>query len=224
MTFRRSLYLSIAAHLVIFSGAIAVAQYAGGPIGSYTRAILVSLVSLSPGPADRVGTIQRQVNRQRTVAPQPVDEMAEPKQSAPLDLPADLSAAPNMPNKANTTVSDTAGNDVGVNVHGQAMPSASEGRGENASIGFIAPQQWTEIQTAIERTKSYPRLARERGIEGEVRLRFRLDSSGNVEAVEIVRSSGYEILDIASIRAVYRAAPMPSVRGWIEVPIAYVLK
>jgi protein TonB len=80
------------------------------------------------------------------------------------------------------------------------------------------------IVSSIERVKSYPRLARERGIEGVVHLRFRVRPQGEVDRVEVVRSSGYEILDTASVRTVYRAAPMPYVSGWIEVPIAYVLK
>ena len=74
-------------------------------------------------------------------------------------------------------------------------PNARAREGEIERAGFIAPQQWTAIQDAIERTKNYPRLARERGIEGEVRLRFRLNSAGIVESVEVVKSSGYEILD-----------------------------
>jgi protein TonB len=150
--------------------------------------------------------------------------MAEPRQTAPLELPADLSAASKVPDDSPAAAADSISSDFSTDVHGQTIASAGAGEGENAGKGFIAPQQWTAIQTAIERTKNYPRLARERGIEGEVRLRFRLDSSGSVEAVEVVKSSGYEILDSASIRAVYSAAPMPSVQGWIEVPIAYVLK
>ena len=78
--------------------------------------------------------------------------------------------------------------------------------------------------SSIERVKSYPRLARERGIEGVVRLRFRVRPQGGVERVEIVRSSGSEILDTASVSTLYRAGPMPYVNGWVEVPIAYVLR
>jgi protein TonB len=150
--------------------------------------------------------------------------MPEPEQMAPFELPADVSAASKVPDDSPVAASDSMGSDVGADVHGQTVASAGVGRDENGGKGFIDPEQWTAIQAAIERTKNYPRLARERGIEGEVRLRFRINSAGSVESVEIVKSSGYEILDSASVRAVSRAAPMPSVRGWIEVPIAYVLK
>jgi TonB family protein len=161
--------------------------------------------------------------RPRAVAFQPDDVMSESKRAVRLEHPADLNAASEVLVAAQTAVTGFINDDAGTDVQGQAIASEGAG-GEDARRGFIAPQQWTAIQAAIERTKDYPRLARERGVEGIVYLRFRLSSAGSVEAVEVMKSSGYEILDTASIRAVYRAAPMPSVQGWIEVPIAYVLK
>jgi TonB family protein len=107
---------------------------------------------------------------------------------------------------------------------GPVTASTGMGNGTDPGFGLIAPEQWSLIVSAIERTKSYPRLARERGTEGVVRLRFRLSPAGSIEKIEIIESSGSTILDSASIRAVYLAAPMPYVQGWIEVPIAYVLK
>ena len=100
----------------------------------------------------------------------------------------------------------------------------SAGSGPDTQFGLVPTEQWAVIVSSIERVKSYPRFARERGIQGVVHLRFRVRPQGEVDRVEIVRSSGYEILDTASVRTVYRAAPMPYVSGWIEVPISYVLK
>lgn len=224
MMFRRALYLSIAAHLLIFSSAIAVAHHAGGIFLSSPQVIQVSLISTSPGPRGGAGTIRQSGIRPRAVALQPVEVMSEPKRAAPRELPAELSSAAELPEAAHTAVMGIFSDDDGNDVYGQTIASAGAGQGEDARTGFIAPQQWAVIQAAIERTKNYPRLARERGIEGVVRLRFRLNSTGSVEAVEVMKSSGYEILDTASVRAVYRAVPMPSVHGWVEVPIAYVLK
>jgi protein TonB len=110
------------------------------------------------------------------------------------------------------------------NQGGPVLASTGMGNGTDPGFGLRAPEQWSLIVSAIERTKSYPRLARERGTEGVVRLRFRLRPEGSIEKIEIIESSGSTILDSASIRAVYLAAPMPYVQGWIEVPIAYVLK
>ncbi len=110
-----------------------------------------------------------------------------------------------------------------VRLHGQAG-EGSAGSGPDTQFGLVPAEQWAVIVSSIERVKSYPRFARERGIQGVVHLRFRVRPQGEVDRVEIVRSSGYEILDTASVRTVYRAAPMPYVSGWIEVPISYVLK
>jgi protein TonB len=115
--------------------------------------------------------------------------------------------------------------------HGQQAGPLSEGAGnDNADqpagtpSGAVSSEQWAVIVSSIERVKTYPRLARERGIEGVVRLRFRLKPEGEVDRVEIVKSSGHDILDSASVKTLYRAGPMPYVSGWVEVPIAYVLK
>ena len=105
--------------------------------------------------------------------------------------------------------------------HSLSGPDA--GRTGGSQSGLVSTE-YLGLVEAIERVKKYPRLARERGMEGVVRLRFMLNHSGGVDAVEVVKSSGYEILDSASISAVYRAAPMPYVNGWVEMPMRYVLK
>jgi TonB family protein len=224
MTFRHSLYLSITAHLLIFGSAIAIAQHGRGLFLPDSHMILVSLVAPGSEGGEDTATIQRQIKPSRAVSRRPVDVSAELPQTGPPESPSDLSAETQVPDEVDTAATGTVGDDVGADIHGQAIAYAGDGKGESARIGIIEPKQWSAIQAAIERTKNYPRLARERGIQGVVHLRFRIDSAGGVETVEVVKSSGYEILDTASVRAVYRAAPMPLVQGWIEVPIAYVLK
>jgi len=90
------------------------------------------------------------------------------------------------------------------------------------------PGEWSLLAEAIERAKQYPRMARERGIEGVVWLRVKLAPSGAVEKIEIAESSGSEILDKAAIETVYRAtattaAPYVS-DDWVKFPMRYVLK
>jgi TonB family protein len=78
------------------------------------------------------------------------------------------------------------------------------------------------VTPLIERSRTISGFSER--VRGRVHVRFRLRSQGDVDRIEIVKSSGSEILDEYSIRTVYRAAPMPYVSGWVEVPIAYVLK
>jgi len=78
-----------------------------------------------------------------------------------------------------------------------------------------------EIMRRIEAAKRYPRLARKMGIEGRTTVRFRLAPSGEVRSVELLESSGSEVLDRASLETVHRAAPLPFKDGWLRVVIVF---
>jgi protein TonB len=73
----------------------------------------------------------------------------------------------------------------------------------------------------IEAAKRYPRAARRMGIEGAAVVRFKLQPRGQVEAVELLESSGSEILDKASLETVRDAAPLPFKEGWLKVGIVF---
>jgi TonB family protein len=77
------------------------------------------------------------------------------------------------------------------------------------------------IMRRIEAAKRYPRMAQKMGIEGQAAVRFKLKPNGKVEAVELVESSGSDILDQASIETVQRAAPLPYKDGWLKVVIVF---
>jgi TonB family protein len=77
------------------------------------------------------------------------------------------------------------------------------------------------ILRKLETAKRYPRMARRLGVEGTAVVRFRLKPEGGVEAVEIVDSSGSEILDKASLETVHAAAPFPYKEGWLKVGIVF---
>lgn len=79
------------------------------------------------------------------------------------------------------------------------------------------------IRRQIEQTKNYPEAARREGIQGTVDLRFRIAADGSVEAIEILRSSGSQLLDEASRQTILRAAPYPRLSGWIRLPLSYRL-
>jgi TonB family protein len=78
-----------------------------------------------------------------------------------------------------------------------------------------------EIMRRIEKAKRYPRVARKMGTEGQATVRFRIKTDGKVEGVELMESSGSEILDQASLETVQRAAPLPYKDGWLKVVIVF---
>ena len=247
MTVRQAYYISIAVHIMVFGSAFAIAQYGRGLFLSSGDTIKVDLVSPGSTSDNGMGAVS---SRNLSVAPRTNevgtvknDQPAEPTRDQ-VDIAMNDQLAMPTTNQVyvakNEKVADvhtgsemasmrvssqiTKNADSGIDDPGLYSSASGDGRGVTAQFGTISSEEWANLSAAIERTKNYPRLARERGIEGVVRVRFRLTSSGNVEKIEIVQSSGSEILDSASISAVYRAAPMPHVSGWIEIPMKYVLK
>ena len=66
---------------------------------------------------------------------------------------------------------------------------------------------FARIKHQIERVWIYPSTAVERGISGDLSLTFRISKDGNLIGVRLVEQSGYEILDVAALKAVKEAAP-----------------
>ena len=206
MTFKNSLYISITIHLLIFGSAIAFAQFGGGSFLHSRDAVMVLLVSTGPGSGKGDASHARQLPSPQK--DEPLAREPEPQTDHATLIPSNNATAIGGAGKIDDASSGTT-NSAARTADGQ---------------GLVSHEEWAVLVAAIDRSKSYPRLAREHGIEGVVRLRFKLGASGSVDKIELIESSGYEILDDASIRAVYRAAPLPYVKGWVEVPIAYVLK
>ena len=61
----------------------------------------------------------------------------------------------------------------------------------------------------LRRHLEYPRAARLRRQQGEVRLRLVLDRSGRLLEAALASSSGHDLLDEAALRMAQRAAPYP---------------
>lgn len=72
----------------------------------------------------------------------------------------------------------------------------------------ISPDYRTLLSGWLESHKRYPEDARQRGEEGRVVLRFRVDRYGRVLDYQVVSSSGYADLD-QSVENMMRGATMP---------------
>jgi len=100
------------------------------------------------------------------------------------------------------------------------------------SLAAASGQQWEGVTpgiieligSAIERVKTYPALARKRGIEGTVQVSFRITLTGEPDEIRIMKSSGFGVLDRATLRVVKKAAPYPHMDRRVEVPVAYTLR
>lgn len=83
----------------------------------------------------------------------------------------------------------------------EAQRQSGDGRaaGEGADTSGDRDNAWNrylgEVRRLVERHKTYPRQARLRRQEGEVRVRFALDAEGRVTDLRLVESSGSALLD-----------------------------
>jgi len=117
---------------------------------------------------------------------------------------------------------------IGLGGRGGTSPGQMKGEGppgqmasiHHSSGGGLDPIL-SSILRKLEAAKRYPRIARKMGIEGTAVIRFKLRPEGQVEAAEIVDSSGSEILDKASLETVRAAAPFPYKEGWLKVGIVF---
>ncbi|MBF0493246.1 MAG: energy transducer TonB [Deltaproteobacteria bacterium] len=95
-----------------------------------------------------------------------------------------------------------------------SIPGKSSGGGSN----LLAL-----IRQKIEGAKRYPEAARLRAQEGLVSLRFKLGLKGDVESLNLVKSSGFKILDEEALATVRRAAPFPFYEEVVETSLRFTL-
>ena len=87
------------------------------------------------------------------------------------------------------------------------------------------------LAQAIDKRKSYPRLARMRNWQGTTQLKLRIGPDGKLQDILVGSSSGFELLDAAAIKMVQESLPLPdlpeALRGrelTMTVPIVFKLQ
>jgi periplasmic protein TonB len=70
---------------------------------------------------------------------------------------------------------------------------------------FISYNRWLKIK--IESVLKYPELAAMSGYQGTLYIKFDILKNGSLGPVEVLKSSGYKILDDEAVRAISAAAP-----------------
>jgi TonB family protein len=119
------------------------------------------------------------------------------------------------------------------NKEGISLISRSEGVKEGAMTktsepsGKVEEAQFSIISKLVREHLEYPYLARRMGWEGEVLLFFRLNPTGEVEEIKVLKSSGFEVLDKSAVNAVKRASkhfPRPNQIVLIKLPIQFKLE
>ncbi len=245
MEFRGNILLSAVVHATIF--VMALTMMAGRDAVSRVpeKYTAVTLFEEAAGRKPETGTDKKKDLPGKTVktatglregvpsevplrAPVQKEAAAPPEKNRPPEDAA-APAESSLSEKGKTSASDqregvgspgTSPGAMQLAIPGKASTQAGlEGGKSKAASG--GPGAVNTIRAAIERAKSYPPLARKRGLEGTVTAEFTISAKGYPENIRIVRSSGHEILDSAAKKTILRASPFPSVKGSLEVPITF---
>ncbi len=111
------------------------------------------------------------------------------------------------------------------------VPGADVNKGdiiETEDYTLIYTRQNLEvIRKIIADNIEYPIVARRMGWEGTVVIAFTLSKRGDLLGVEIIKSSGYSLLDeytVSVIKEVYKRFPLPERDVRIKIPVSYHLE
>ncbi|MGE5493328.1 MAG: energy transducer TonB [Actinomycetota bacterium] len=133
-------------------------------------------------------------------------------QAAPAAAPmAAPSAARNeVPPAPAQATAAPAGEQTSRNDTPSAAPAPRPAPATVAVEAVVLDDYGRALSELLAHQQQYPRLAALRGWEGEVRLRLRLARKGSLVAVQVVHSSGHEVLDQHALNLVQTAAlPAP---------------
>ena len=93
-----------------------------------------------------------------------------------------------------------------------------------------APEETVDVDAALAQIRAklqenllYPPVARLNSLQGTVRLRFEVESSGKPHDVKVIESSGFQVLDDAAVKTVLASAPLPVVPVKVKVPVVFKL-
>ncbi len=83
--------------------------------------------------------------------------------------------------------------------------------------GALRRRYVADVLQRVRARRHYPAPARRRGIEGTVRVRFRVRADGTVEG--LAADGGHRLLRLAALAAVRRAAPFPAPPAGLGAPV-----
>ncbi|MGE3774599.1 MAG: energy transducer TonB [Gammaproteobacteria bacterium] len=98
-----------------------------------------------------------------------------------------------------------------------AAPAAAVATAPREAV-YVAPVPVGKVQP------NFPLLARRRGWEGTVVVRFEVDTAGKIANVEVAQSSGRSILDEEAVRAVKRRPFKPATRDGVPVAAQHTIR
>ncbi len=159
-------------------------------------------------------------------APSPPEEPAGASSKTLRDLTPSLGKM--VMAKANPTAArgEEASTGRAVGTEGKSVPKGaiSEERGGGAYFTALnAPEiqyisYFASIKRKIELVWQYPTDAVTAGLQGDLTIDFVIGRNGNLESLELLRGSGYKILDDEAIGSIRKAAPYNPIPEQYRIP------
>jgi protein TonB len=154
------------------------------------------------------------------VAPEPTTEAAPaaPKPKPPTPTPKPKPVAPQVqPKRTPPTPKPETVVSLPVEPVTAAKPESTQAQQPAAAAATASAQETylARLLAHIDSHKFYPRVARRRGQEGDVHVKFYLQQDGGIRALDI--SGGNRQLREAAERAVQAALPLPQPPGSINL-------
>lgn len=73
-----------------------------------------------------------------------------------------------------------------------------------------------ELQAMFAANFSYPSIARRNNWEGNVLAAVRVEEDGTLSHIKLVKTSGYNVLDDATLQGLRNISALPSAQGWLK--------
>ena len=211
---RHTLWLSLLAHLLLFSG-FSIIYLSNNPLPSSSPPPAISsyLSEDSPPPS---APAQQETVQQAEPAPKPVPEKKIEKEAISIAKPRQKEqrqpSAPAEPKQPRKVTFDR--HAVPENITNPMDQEPLQLVGESKIIKPLVKI----LARALSKTLRYPRVAADFNLSGVVLVGFVLDSHGYVTHAKVVQSSGAGVLDDAAVQAVGSMSPVGDVHEYVKKP------
>ncbi|MCB2091129.1 MAG: energy transducer TonB [Alphaproteobacteria bacterium] len=199
-------------------------------------------VTVLPSQTIQVSLVKPSVPKQNAVLKKTENKQQQPEKPDEIKIPEINPRETGMVIKEKNTVAEAIPEEPEQDISDDEMSEAPlDERHEVQQITTgIADSEATEELSAISEPvaaaylnnppPSYPRLARLRRQQGTVLLNVEVEANGRPGDIQVIKSSGYQLLDQAAINIVRKWRFLPAKRGNepvkanVEIPITFQIK
>lgn len=216
--------VSLAVHGIALLGIFMLHENTGRPVWPPSSEFRLVELDLLPPPSVLANNIRPAMQPVRPVVKQ--THRTVPLAST-VESPANLTSHTAVASAAQSVVAQD-----NIIVHAtepESAPSASIAPAR--SIQEMKAMILSYLRLTLDLQKTYPPLAHRYGWQGDVLLAFHIDSSGAIQNVHVMHSSGYTLLDQSAVNALRRVGSIPTMADWpgdditdLELPVSYQLR